>query len=219
MMLMLQVLLGLLRRWLMLRLHLLLLLKSLLLQPKPDRLILKIIPPPVVLKQRHNLRSVVVVIPKVSEILGALDCWQVWWLHGLSLKLPPVKSSKEIMLPKLWGAQPFIWISSAQPTDQILGILRHLPRERSNGLHSPTLDFLLDLVRVLGFKGRMADQKLEGQDSSHPPVVALVVTSALDHLWSHVVWCAHQRVRLLLVVADFCEAHVRQLAVPCLVEQ
>mmetsp|Transcript_27374 Transcript_27374/g.85461 ORF Transcript_27374/g.85461 Transcript_27374/m.85461 type:complete len:269 (-) Transcript_27374:1342-2148(-) len=66
-------------------------------------------------------------------------------------------------------------------------------------------------------EGSPPGQELEEQHAQHPPVHGPAVSGAQDHLWSHVVRRADERVGLS--VRDLGQTHVRELAIAASVEQ
>mmetsp|Transcript_764 Transcript_764/g.1621 ORF Transcript_764/g.1621 Transcript_764/m.1621 type:complete len:210 (+) Transcript_764:485-1114(+) len=113
------------------------------------------------------------------------------------------------------GAEASLWVCSAQSSDQIRRWMPALRRE----MHTldPLPHKLVNLVCAVSLEGRSAHHEFEQQDTQHPPVHSLVVSSAVDDLRSHVVRSSDQGVSRAL--CNLRQAHVSEFTVAAVVQQ
>ena len=140
--------------------------------------------------------ALVLVLVKVARVCGARDLGDIRRLLALLEHLRPVGRleegrARDVAVATLERAESLARVGDKQLGDELT---RALADERRVA-HLVAEDLLINVHRVVGAKGRLADEHLKDQDAECPPVDGEVVALVGDDLGREVLGRAAERPR------------------------
>lgn len=164
------------------------------------------------------------VLVKEAQIVA--DLRLVGRIDFFAEELLDIESLEEGMLKDLGNVvlctETLSLVLFKQLFDEVLGNWRHFEAEalqigESDGA---LLDEVLHAVVVAMEERSDANQQLVQKHSEGPPVHCVVMAVTNDHLWRKVLWCATERVRLVLLASKhFRESEISQQQIAVVVKQ